>query len=225
MLAHHEPVPSQLKCHAWHAIATGHTDDAYVLDGVSFGFPLHYVGLPMARPNRTAYSSAVMYKAQVSTYFQTETENRAIFGPLEVSPFRQWTNFSPIMTRPKSEPQKRLIIVDLSFPQGENINAFIYKYTILGPYHDHRLPTVLDTVATLEARGFRALLATINIERAYRNIPVCSLDLPLLRIYVENRLYIDAAMPFRAQNSSLNMQMIAQFLVHALGARGIVCQM
>lgn len=225
MLAHRGIVPSQLKHPAWHATATGHLDDAYVLDGVMFGFPLHYAGPPMSRPNRTVHSSATMFGAQVSAYFKTEIENRAMLGPFEASPFKQWTNFSPIMTRPKSEPHKRRIIVDLSFPHGDNINAFIYKNNILGSYHDHRLPTVQDSVAALEARGFRALLATIDIERAYRNIPVCPLDLPLLGMCFENNIYIDAAMPFGARNSSLNMQMIAEFLVRALAARGIVCQM
>lgn len=225
MLECRQRVPSQLRRPAWHGIATGHHDDRYVIDGIEFGFPLHYTGPTMGRPNRLAHASATNYKVQVGEYVRTETKNQAMLGPFDISPFMQWINFSPIMTRPKSEPHKRRIIVDLSFPQGDNVNAFIYKNTILGRYHEHRLPTVQHTVAALEARGFRALLATIDIERAYRNIPVCPLDLPLLGIKVDDKIYIDAAMPFGARNSSLNMQMIAQFIVRALEERGISCQM
>lgn len=41
MLGLRIPVPSQLHYQAWVAAATGHSDDAYVLDGIHFGFPLH----------------------------------------------------------------------------------------------------------------------------------------------------------------------------------------
>lgn len=115
--------------------------------------------------------------------------------------------------------------MDLSFPHGNNVNAFVHKNVLLGQYHEHRLPTVQDTVAALEERGFRALLATIDIERVYRNVPVCPLDLPLLGIQVAGQVYINTAMPFGARNSSLNMQLMAQFVVRALEVRGITCQM
>lgn len=121
------------------------------------------------------------------------------------------------MRRPKN--------FDLSYPAGDNVNAYVCKNLVFGRIHDHRLPTVADTVRAIEAQGYRVLLATIDIERAYRNVPVCPLDLPLLGINVADSIYIDAAMPFGARNSSLNMQMIAQFIVRALHVRGISCQM
>lgn len=154
-----------------------------------------------------------------------ETANNAMLGPYRVSPFLQWTNISPVMTRPKAESSKRRIIVDLSFPRGDNVNAFVYKNMLFGGYHEHRLPTVADTVDQIESMGFRTMLGTIDIERAYRNIPVCPLDLPLLGIRVGGKFFIDASMPFGARNSSLNMQLIAQFIVRCLQACGINCQM
>lgn len=225
MLAVCHIVPSQLRHSAWNQIATGHSQDSYVLGGIMYGFPLHYIGQALSRENRTSHSSADKYQAQVVKYVECETQNHAMLGPFDASPFRQWTNFSPIMTRPKAEAHKRRIIVDLSFPEGDNVNAFVQKNIVFGRPYDHRLPTVNDTVEALEKKGFRALLATIDIERAYRNVPVCPLDLPLLGIKVADKVYIDAAMPFGARNSSLNMQMIAQFIVRALQIRGISCQM
>lgn len=206
------PVPSQLKTQVWRAIATGHPDDEYVLDGICFGFPLHYTGPALGRPNKAAHASAQNFPQHVSDYVAVETANRAILGPFHTSPFVQWTNISPIMTRPKGDTSKRRIIVDLSYPQGNNVNAFIHKNTLFGTCCEHRLPTVQDTVQAIE-------------ERAYRNVPVCPLDLPLLGLNVGGQVYIDSAMPFGARNSSLNMQRIAQFLVRALHARQISCQM
>lgn len=206
-------VPSQLKLGAWQAIATGHPHDEYVLDGIRFGFPLHYTGPPLGRPNKAAHASAQNFPKHVSDYVAVETANRALLGPFHTSPFIQWLNTSPIMTRPKGTTNKRRIIVDLSYPQGNNVNAFIHKNTLFGTYCEHRLPTVQDTVHAIEEMGYRVKLATINIERAYRNVPVCPLDLPLLGLNVGGQVYIDSAMPFGTRNSSLNMQCIAQYLV------------
>lgn len=225
MLGLRLPVPSQLNISAWQAAATGHHDDSYVLDGVRFGFPLHYAGPPLRRPNRDSHPSAEHYLDHIQRYVDVETANHAMLGPYDTSPFVGWTNISPLMTRPKSDSSKRRIIVDLSFPHGENVNHYVYKNMIFGRYHDHHLPTVADTVYQIEKMGYRAMLGTIDIERAYRNIPMCPLDLPLLGMRVGGKVYIDAAMPFGARNSSLNMQLIAQFIVRTLQQRGINCQM
>lgn len=225
MLKARVTVPTQLSVGTWDCLATGHPDDSYVSDGVRFGFPLHYTGPPIYRTNKLMHASAEQYIAHLDKYVQTESKNLAMLGPFDTSPFDAWTNMSPLMTRPKAEPNKRRIIVDLSFPRGDNVNAHVHKNILFGRYHEHRLPTVQDSVSAIEAMGYRVLLATIDIERAYRNIPVCPLDLPLLGITVRKRIYIDAAMPFGARNSSLNMQIIAQYIVRALQRRGISCQM
>lgn len=225
MLGPRIPVPSMLNIPAWQAVATGHHDDAYVLDGVRFGFPLHYTGPALARENRDAHSSAQQHWTHVKRYVEVELQNNALLGPFDRPPFVPWTNISPVMTRPKAESTKRRIIVDLSFPQGNNVNAHIHKNIIFGSYHEHRLPTVRDTLQVVEQMEFQVKLATIDVERAYRNIPVCPLDLPLLGIKVGDSFFIDEAMPFGARNSSLDMQLIAQFMVRALRTRGLACQM
>lgn len=44
--------PSMLNYPTWRSVATGHPDDDYILDGIRFGFPLHYVGPALWRENR-----------------------------------------------------------------------------------------------------------------------------------------------------------------------------
>lgn len=146
-----------------------------------------------------------------------------MLGPFDTSPFTAWTNISSIMKRPKADSDKRRIIVDLSFPQGNNANAYIHKNMLFGVHHF--LPTVRDTTRVIQDMNYEIRLATIDIERAYRNIPVCPLDLPLLGIRIAGKIYIDAAMPFGARKSSLNMQLIAQFIIRALHRCGIACHM
>lgn len=225
MLGARRRVPSLLNHEAWRAVATGHPDDQLVLDGLEFGFPLQYVGSKITRNNRTSHPSAVRHINHVRRYLKTETENRALLGPFPRPPFKQWFNISPIMTRPKSDSTKRRIIVDMSFPRGHNVNDGVNKNVIFGVQHTHNLPTVQDTVRVIQAKNFRVLLATIDIERAYRNIPSCPLDFPLLGISVDGEYYVDAAMPFGARNSSFNMQKVADFIVRALATRGIQCHL
>lgn len=225
MLGARIPVPSMLNFSAWRSAATGHADDSYVLDGIRYGFPLHYTGPPLYRDNREAHSSAQQHWSHVQRYVEVETTNKALLGPYQALPFTPWTNISPIMTRPKADSSKRRIIVDLSFPEGDNVNAYIFKNMIFGAFHEHRLPTVCDTINVVEHMDYQVKLATLDVERAYRYIPVCPLDLPLLGIKVGRDFYIDAAMPFGARNSSLNMQLVAQFMVRALQNRGLACQM
>lgn len=62
MLGVRELVPSQLRTAAWAGIATGHEHDDYVLGGVKFGFPLHYLGPPLTRPNRISHASAEKFR-------------------------------------------------------------------------------------------------------------------------------------------------------------------
>lgn len=225
MLGPRIPVPSPLKFQAWKDIATGHIHDSFILDGVRYGFPIQYTGPPIYRDNKSAHASAYEHMEHVRKYVRTETANQAMIGPYTRSPFRQWINVSPVMTRPKAEQGKRRIIVDLSYPLNNNVNSFVQKNTIFAVRHDHRLPRVHDTVRAIQAHDYQVLLATIDVERAYRNVPTCPLDLPLLAIKVDDCYYVDTAMPFGSRNSSLYMQMLANYVVRALGRMGIVCQM
>lgn len=225
MLGARQRVPSLLNHDTWRVLSTGHPDDQLVLDGLEFGFPLQYVGPVINRENRPSHPSAERYMDHVRRYVAVETENKALLGPFHRPPFRQWFNTSPVMTRPKSDSSKRRIIVDMSFPRGGNVNDHVSKNVIFGVQHTHTLPTVQDTVRVIQAKNFRVLLATLDIERAYRNIPSCPLDLPLLGIRIDGQYYVDAAMPFGARNSSFYMQKVADFIVRALAARGIQCHL
>lgn len=58
-------VPSLLKLDIWMAIATGHPDDSIVLNGITYGFPIHYTGDKLDRENKVAHSSAAQFMPHV----------------------------------------------------------------------------------------------------------------------------------------------------------------
>lgn len=214
-------VPSLLKLDVWRAIATGHPDDSIVLDGIAYGFPIQYIGPKLDRDNKTVHSSATQFMPHVRSYVKKECENMAMLGPYSFPPFEPWFNISPLMSRPKGDSNKRRIIVDLSYPPGANVNDFVYKNVLFGSPRVDTLPTVPQAVEVIRDYRFDVVIATLDIERAYRNIPSCPLDLPLLGICVDGDYYVDAAMPFGSRNSSCYMQLVADYMVRALELRGI----
>jgi hypothetical protein len=61
-------------------------------------------------------------------YLQKEASCDAIIGPFSSCPFLDGMVISPLNTVPKSNPNERRIILDLSFPKdGTGVNDFVSK--------------------------------------------------------------------------------------------------
>lgn len=221
MLKERVILPSALWHEIWDNMAVGHSDDAFILAAIRYGFPLQYVGPPIKVENPETHNLPQTEYPHISDYLHTEVSNNAIIGPFDAPPFEGWFHTSPIMTREKADPSKRRIIVDLSYPPDNNVNHAILKNSIFGIEHQHTLPSVDHVVKAVQACKFECTLATIDIQRAYRNFRTCPMDYPLLGVRFRNKIYIDTVMPFGARNSSMYMQKIAMFIVRYLASIGI----
>lgn len=210
-----------LNLELWNDIATGHSDDHIVLNGITYGFSLQYLGGPLRENDIDMHASGEKYTEHVKDYFDTEINHGAIAGPFKAPPFRQWVHTSPIMTRPKADSSRRRIIIDLSYPTDNNVNSAVIKNNYYGQVINHSLPRIEDVIEYAESKGFNVALATIDIKRAYRNFPGCPLDYPLNVIRFRHEYYLDLAMPFGARTSSAYMQKIANMISRALRVRGI----
>lgn len=215
------PVPSNLDINTWHKIKTGHDHDTFVLDGVTFGFPLEYLGrhLPTLHATQNHFS-ARQFPQAIEKYITKELQEEALAGPFSTSPFTPF-HVSPLMTRPKSASDERRIIVDLSFPEG-GVNQWVVKGLSRGELVSHNLPTIANAIEVITLQGIdNTWLSTIDISRAYRNFRTCPKDWPLLGIMYSNNYYLDTALPFGARMSSYYMQRVAEFISRALKAKGI----
>lgn len=215
------PIKSSLNLDFWHEIANRVGCEPWLLDMLNCGFPLQYCG---GKPNITSvnnHSSAIEYPEQVNTYIQKELSEGALAGPFEHPPFKEWNKISPLMTRPKSASTTRRIIVDLSYPQGEGVNAAVQKGIVFGQWIEHKLPSIDQALAIAETFNFEVVSSVIDIERAYRNFRSDPLDWPLLVLEFQNKFYVDLALPFGARLSSLYVQKLADLIVRALATRGI----
>lgn len=221
-----EELPSTLKYANWERAKTGHIDDEWVVDLVKFGFPLQFhedFGCVHDThfPN---HASGENYPKHVEQYIAVKTHNNTLLGPFNESPFTRM-NVAPIMTRPKSEPTKRRIIVDYTYPEGIGINAHIHKNKLFGVPLHHSLPTVGSALNVIRDKQFRVKLATIDLERAYRNFKTDPYDWPLTAISFQGQYYVDTGVPFGSRASSLYVQRIAEFITRALYAKGIYMSM
>ena len=81
---------------------------------------------------------------------------QAILGPFDLSPFPELC-FSPLMTVPKEE-SKRRVIVDFSFPPGRAINDGIPKATYLDYSAEFCLPSVKSMTSRINELSMGCLM-------------------------------------------------------------------
>lgn len=95
------------------------------------------------------------------------------------------------MTRPKKESEERRVIVDLSFPPGEGVNAGIDIKDFFGKDITYTLPSIGDLITRLQISGRGAYIWKADLARAYRQMRVDPLDTPLLGMKVNGKYYLD----------------------------------
>ena len=124
------PVPSQLNIHAWETMLQGYWDEQ-LLECLKFGFPLGFNRTCTLQHDKENHKSAVLFPEHVSKYIEEEQKFGAIIGPFEKSPIKN-LHYSPFMTRDKPNSENRRVILDLSWPRGESVNAGVEKKWIHG---------------------------------------------------------------------------------------------
>ena len=89
---------------------------------IKHGFPLDFDRNSRITSEDVNHKSAISYPEHVDTYLREEIENKAMLGPLKNPPLDN-LHISPFMTCEKSNSVNRRVIIDLSWPIGESVNA------------------------------------------------------------------------------------------------------
>ena len=90
------------------------------LELLEFGMPVGCNPNFGEKALRKNHHSAVCFKDAIDQYLTNASQSQAILGPFEQSPIAGLC-FSPLMTVPKEE-SKRRVIVDFSFPSNNDIS-------------------------------------------------------------------------------------------------------
>ena len=83
------------------------------------------------------------------------------------------------------------LILDLSFPSDHSVNDGISKSDFPVVYS-----TVQDAIRMIVRTGEGALMAKVDIEKAYRIVPIRPEDRYLLGMKWRNKYFVDLALPF-----------------------------
>lgn len=101
-------------------------------------------------------------------------------------------------------------------PSGESVNDGINPEMTTLSYI--RIDEIAKRIAQC---GKNAMLAKVDIEEAYRLIPIHSDDKHLLGVQWEGKIYIDAALPFGLRSAPLIFTTLADALEWILQQRDI----
>ena len=114
-------VPSELNADVWGKYL-GEYWDTQLKYLIRYGFPLDFNKNKQLSYKLGNHGSGNKYPTDIEAYLAEEMEHNAILGPFQTSPIPD-LHVSPFMTREKPGAPHCRVIVDLSFPAGESVNA------------------------------------------------------------------------------------------------------
>ena len=204
----------------WAKLLASHPDRdfvEYILRGISEGFRVGMDPSLIGGPLQSAKSnmqSARDYPEVVDNYLEKECSLGRVVGPLGGMEGVHINRFGVI---PKaSQPGKWRLIVDLSHPSGSAVNDGISR-----PLCSLRYVSVDPAVQVITECGPATLLAKLDLESAYRNVPVHPADRWLLGMKWKEEIYVDSALPFGLRSAPKIFNAVADGLMWILGSRGV----
>jgi len=140
----------------------------------------------------------------VQHYVNTELRYHAIAGPFRDNPLPQSLICCPLQTVP--ERVARRVVMDLSFPPHASVNSGIPDSSYLNEPYKLRLPGFDRLCEFILQLGKGCLLYKLDLQRAYRQIPIDPKDYHLLGFRFNNLLYFDTRCPFGLKTSAMICQ-------------------
>ena len=162
--------------------------------------------------------SALLHMEVVTDYLKKELSLGRMLGPFPSDFSTPELHINCFGVIPKGHDTGRWrLITDLSFPPERSVNDGVDAVLCSLVY------TSVDRVAEVAAfLGPGALLAKVDIELAYRLIPVHPEDRPLQAMRWNDQIYIDPMLPFGLRSAPKNFNAVTDALHWYLGYRGIV---
>ena len=215
-------VQTPLNTQAWEIALAEHPDRAfvrYICKGISGGFRIGFHRSQSLQPTARNMHSAHEHPEVVQAYLDKECAAGRMLGPFKAPaccslPPLHVNRFGVI---PKGHNTgKWRLITDLSHPTGQSVNDGIDSELCSLTY------TSVDRVAEVAASyPPGALLAKIDIESAYRLIPVHPLDRPLQAMQWNGSIYVDPMLPFGLRSAPKIFNAVADGLEWHLRSCGI----
>lgn len=201
------------------------TSDREVVSFLRYGWPLNRE-LPVAvTVCLSNHIGALQYPKQVQEYLIKEMQHKTLVGPLCSLPCLDRMAVSPMSTIPKKHSIKRRIITDLSWPKGASVNDGIPKNEYVGQPSHIRYPTVDQLcfrAVTLSKGKKKGMIQgyKVDLNRAFRQIPMCPRDWSLLGTYWEGAIFLDKVAVMGSRTGPLACQRVTNMLRHFMADMG-----
>lgn len=177
-----------------------------LLDGFSYGFKIPYTGSRTPRFSNN-HKSAKLRPDIVSQKLQKEVALGRVAGPFSSPPFDGHVIVSPIGLAPKKSASDFRLIFDLSYPRQSSINEGIDPDLCRVQYSSFD-----EAVRMVQSMGNGAHLIKVDIQSAFRLLPIHPDDFALLGMYHEGQYFIDKALPFGCSISCALFEKFSTFL-------------
>ena len=213
------PIASGLNIDKWATILKDFPNQK-LIQYLQFGFPLSLTkDTTLCNTNIENHSSALHHPHAVDACLETEIAHGVIFGPTEKIDHPAY-HCSPLLTRPKP-PDKRRVIVDLSFPRGASVNDSIDSKLFDGHEFKLKLPTMDHIINS--CKGLKdPVIAKIDISRAFRNIRVDPADAMKLGLKWRNKYFVDGAVVFGWLHGTAAFELCSSAIAKYFQSSGII---
>ena len=212
-------VNTPLVAQEWQSLLERHPDREfcqYLLDGFQNGFRIGYdYENHILRSAKKNMASSGENPTVVKEYLEKEQLLGRVLGPLE--PGSLPLHISRFGVIPKSsQPGKWRLILDLSHPCDYSVNDGIEPELCSLSY-----ASVDSAVAVIMRLGKGSLLAKVDLESAYRIIPIHPDDRMLLGMEWGGSWFVDTALPFGLRSVPKIFTAMADGLLWIMAANGV----
>ena len=189
----------------WASALQAHPDRAFVYvmslrgnEGLSYGFRIGFNRDTDLRPASSNMHSANLHPTVITKYLQGEISLGHLLGPFPPAfapPELQINRFGVIPKGHKTG--KWRLITDLSFPPGRSVNDGVDPELSSLTY-----TTVVEVATIITSLGRAALMAKVDVESAYRLVPVHPHNRALQAVQWQGQTYIDPMLPFGLRSAT-----------------------
>lgn len=191
-----------------------------ILRAIEFGAPVEFDGIRTEFHRSENHPIPLEYEEKVRKVINEDRIKMKKAGPLPLDPWPIVNGYplwiSPIGAVPKKNTGKVRVIHDLSAPKdGNSVNSGIKDGSLSISSFGHAARAVMNA-------GKNAWLIKLDVEAAYKQVPVRPEDWHLLGFQFENQCYYERVLPFGLRSSCKLWELIAhalQFLCEQLPCR------
>ena len=209
-------VEGVLPVEVWNLFLSSHPDQqfaAFLRRGIAAGFRIGYDRSHALCQASGNFPSVSRHSEAAAKYIEGEAEAERLF--LASQPGDAHCN--PVGLIPKChQPGKFRLIVDLSAPLNRSVNDGIDSGLCSLSY-----ASVDDAVRLVCEAGQGAFMAKLDLEAAYRHVPVHPDDQGLLAVKWGDEVYVDSALPFGLHSAPKIFTAVADGIAWCMSCSGI----